>query len=119
MNERNSINRVELRGRIGTVRVQSIEDSLVANFSLCTQKYLIDKAGNNVIEATWHHVCIWEGEGRNLGGLSRGVLVHVTGEMRHQKYTDAQGCERIFTEILADSLNIFPENDSREDYEGD
>jgi hypothetical protein len=32
-----SINNVELRGRIGTMRVQSIEDKLVANFSLCTE----------------------------------------------------------------------------------
>ena len=32
-----SINKVELRGRIGTVRIQSIGDRLAANFSLCTE----------------------------------------------------------------------------------
>ena len=103
-----SINRVELRGRIGTVRVQSIEDILVAN-----------KAGNKIAEVSWHHVCIWEGEGRNLGGLSRGVLVHLTGQLRNQKYLDTMGNERIFTEVLADSLVIINENDSKEDFRGD
>ena len=38
-----TINKVELRGRIGTVRVQAIGDRLVANFSLCTEKHYQDK----------------------------------------------------------------------------
>ena len=114
-----SINKVELRGRIGTVRVQSIEDTLVANFSLSTEKIYSDKAGNKIAEVSWHHVCIWEGEGRNIGGLSRGVLVHLTGQLRNQKYLDTMGNERIFTEVLADSLVIINENDSKEDFRGD
>ena len=114
-----SINKVELRGRIGTVRVQSIEDRLVANFSVSTEKVYKDRAGNNIVEVMWHHVCIWEGKGRNLGGLSRRVLVHLTGELRHQKYLDIAGSEKIFTEILADTLSIINENDSREDFKGD
>ena len=114
-----SINNVELRGRIGTVRVQSVEDNLVANFSLCTEKHYTDKSGNHIVECTWHHVVVWEGEGINLGGLSRGVLAHVTGELRNQRYTNQSGHESVFTEILAKSLHIIQECDSREDFNGD
>ena len=61
-----TINKVELRGRIGTVRVQAIGDRLVANFSLCTEKHYQDKKGNNLIECCWHHVVVYDGEGINL-----------------------------------------------------
>lgn len=114
-----TINKVELRGRIGTVRVQAIGDRLVANFSLCTEKHYQDKKDNNLIECCWHHVVVYDGEGINLGGLSRGVLVHLTGELRNSRYTDAQGNERIFTEILAKYTKIINENDSKLDFQGD
>ena len=51
--------------------------------------------------------------------MSRGVLVHLTGQLRNQKYLDTMGNERIFTEVLADSLVIINENDSKEDFRGD
>lgn len=114
-----TINNVELRGRIGTVRVQAIGDRLVANFSLCTEKHYQDKKDNNLIECCWHHVVVYDGEGINLGGLSRGVLVHLTGELRNSRYTDAQGNERIFTEILAKCTTIINENNSKLDFQGD
>jgi single-strand DNA-binding protein len=78
----------------------------VANFSVCTEKFYTDKEANRIAEVMWHHVCIWDGGGRNLGGLSRGVLVHLTGQLRNQKYFDTMGNERFFTEVLADSLVI-------------
>ena len=114
-----TINKVELRGRIGTVRVQAIGDRLVANFSLCTEKHYQDKKGNDLIECCWHHVVVYDGEGINLGGLTRGVLVHLTGELRNSRYTDAQGNEISFTEILAKYTTIINENNSKLDFQGD
>ena len=55
-----TINKVELRGRIGTVRVQAIGDRLVANFSLCTEKHYQDKKGNDLIECCGHHVVVYD-----------------------------------------------------------
>ena len=112
-----TINKVELRGRIGTVRIQSIGDRLVANFSLCTEKHHQDPEGNNLIECCCHHIVVYDGKGINLGGLSRGVLVHLTGSLRHNKYTDASGNERVFTEILATTMNVINESASVEDYQ--
>jgi len=112
-----TINKVELRGRIGTVRIQSIGDRLVANFSLCTEKHYQDPEGNNLIECCWHHIVVYDGKGINLGGLSRGVLVHLTGSLRQNKYTDVSGNERVFTEILATTMNVINESASAEDYQ--
>ena len=44
---------------------------------------------------------------------------NLTGQLRNQKYLDTMGNERIFTEVLADSLVIINENDSKEDFRGD
>ena len=93
--------------------------SSLANFSLCTEKRYTDRQGNNVIECCWHHVAVYDGEGINLGGLSRGVLVHVIGEIRNSHYTDAQGNEKVFTEILARRMKIIDENNSKLDFQGE
>ena len=110
-----TINKAELKGRIGTVRVCSVNDKLVANFSLATERHYTDKNNNNVIEVSWHHVVVWEGKGINLGGLSRGVLVHVKGHLQNCKYTDAQGNEKVFTELVAKSLHITDESAIKDD----
>jgi len=60
---------------------------------------------------------VYDGKGINLGGLSRGVLVHLTGSLRQNKYTDASGNERVFTEILAITMNVINESASVEDYQ--
>ena len=47
-----TINSAELKGRIGTVRICSINDRLVANFSLATERHYTDTSKNNVVEVT-------------------------------------------------------------------
>ena len=57
----NSINRVELQGRVGTVRVQSVGGRLVSNFSLQTEHHYELKDGSGLVcECTWHN-CVAHG----------------------------------------------------------
>ena len=60
-----------------------------------------------------------KGQDINLGGLSRGVLVHVKDEIRDSHYTDTHGNSKILTEILAKSIKIINENNSKIDFQGD
>ena len=109
MNKFNSINRVELQGRAGTVRISPCVGHVIANFSLVTD-YLIQSAeGHRLVESTWHNIAAFEGGEVYLEGLSRGVLVHLTGRLRTTKYTAADGTERMFTEVVADSLKVVEE----------
>ncbi len=55
------LNKVELRGIVGSVRVQSVADTKVANFSVATNNAFKSQAGAIVIETTWHNVVAWEG----------------------------------------------------------
>ena len=101
-----SINRVELQGRVGTVRLSPCVGAVAANFSLVTEHHLQSVSGMAVVESTWHNVVTFEGGDVYLEGLTRGALVHLTGRLRTSKYTAADGTERIFTEVVADSLQV-------------
>ena len=102
----NSINRVELQGRIGTVRIQPAGGCVVASFSLMTEETLTAADGTVLIEACWHHVTAWESKDVCIDGLTKGSLVNVQGRLRNSRYTATDGSERIFTEVIASSLKV-------------
>lgn len=103
----NSINRVELQGRVGTVRMHYAGDVQTAVFSIATETvYENALTHGTVVETTWHSVATRPGLKQSLDGLSKGALVRVTGRLRNTRYTDANGIERTFTEVVADSLEV-------------
>lgn len=106
MNEFNSINRVELQGRAGTVRISPAIGSIAANFSLMTEQPVFSDKGKKLVETSWHSILAIEGGNVFLEGISRGSLVHLTGRLRTVKYTASDGTERTFTEVVADSLKV-------------
>lgn len=100
------LNRVELRGNVGSIRIQRIGDNNVANFSLATNLAYKSNDGYPIIETTWHNVTAWEGKSTPLDGLTKGCKVHIIGRIRKQRYIGADGIERSSTEIVAQSLQI-------------
>ena len=105
----NSINRVELQGRVGTVRMSPGIGSIVANFSLVTEHPIVSAEGRCLVESTWHNVAAFEGGEVSLERLTLGTMVHLTGRLRTAKYTTIDGTERTFTEVIADSLKVIQE----------
>lgn len=104
----NSINRVELLGRIGqNPKIMTCGDSQVAKFSLATNETFKDRGGTLKEETTWHNVSVWAS--RNTDDfrlLKKGVLVHVVGKIRNTRYQNAEGEERYFTEVSATRLHV-------------
>lgn len=109
MNKLNSINRVELQGRVGIVRISPGVGYVTANFSLITDYPILSAEGHHLVESTWHNIAASEGGDVYLEGLSRGVLVHLTGRLRTVRYTASDGTEKTFTEVVADSLKVIEE----------
>ena len=105
----NSINRVELQGRVGTVRMSPGIGSIVANCSLVTEHPIVSAEGCTLVESTWHNVAAFEGGEVSLEGLTRGAMVHLTGRLRTAKYTTIDGTERTFTEVIANSMKVIQE----------
>lgn len=101
------LNRVELKGRIGAVRLTKLSETSVARLSVATNYAYMDSNNNPVIECTWHSVVVWEGKAASretLESLAKGDAVHIIGRIRNQRYTDSEGCDKVFPEVLAHQI---------------
>jgi|LSQX01.1.fsa_nt_gb single-strand DNA-binding protein len=106
------LNKVEIRGIIGSVRLQEVGDTKVARFTVATNIAYKAKDGCGVIETTWHNVSAFEGgEIRDLELLTKGSRVHVTGRMRSQSFIGDDGVKRNIHEIFARTLSILSEDE--------
>lgn len=106
-----NINKIELQGCIGSVRLNSFNGKNAARLSVATNYIYKSKEGEAVIETTWHSVSAWE-NGRGIKGLDtlkKGDCVHVRGRVRTVKYTDSEGQERTSSEVVATSVKLLRE----------
>lgn len=101
------LNRIELRGIVGTSRLQTYQGRKVVRFSLATSYVYKNKTGDPVIETTWHNVNAWEGKTMpNLEEIDKGVKLQVIGRLKSQRYVDSEGVERINYEVSASQITI-------------
>lgn len=105
------INRIELQGRIGTVRTNEYNGSRVANFSVATEFLYKSKDGTAINELTWHNIVMWEGkETPRVENIAVGLPVYVSGRLRTNRYINAEGVEKTFYEIMANKVRIVRED---------
>ena len=95
------INRVELRGIVGTSRIQEIGNKKHINFSLTTNYAYKNEEGYPVIETTWHNCAVFINQDDDLSIFAKGTPLHIEGRIRTLHYTDSCGYERIMTEVIA------------------
>ena len=111
------LNRIELRGAVGSVRLQTFSEARVARFTVATNYAYKDKNGEAVIETSWHNVVAKEGRNlRDIDKICKGSKVYVQGRLRYQKYTGSDGVERLATDIVANRLVIL-DDESQIQYE--
>ena len=104
------LNKIELRGNVGNIRIQAVGDNEVAHFSLATNYAYKGKDGIPVIETTWHNIVAWEGKDiHDMDKIAKGVPVYVCGRLRLNKYTNAEGIEKQVFEVQATKLRIVKE----------
>ena len=108
------INKIEIKGRIGMVRSQEIHGKKVANFSVVTEFLCKLPDGTMCSEATWHQTVAWEGKSIDpkIFSAFKGNAVHIVGRVRQNKYTAADGTDRIFQEIIASEVKLLNEEQS-------
>ena len=101
------LNKVELIGVVGSIRVQTIGDMQQARIMLATNYAYKNKEGEPVIETTWHNITAWEG--RNMPDFSeiqKGTNLKVIGRLRYQRYTTPEGHEVAHTDVIASKIEI-------------
>lgn len=101
------LNKVELRGVVGSVRIQNIGDTQMARFSVATNYCYKNNSGEAVIETTWHQVTAFKNDKMpDFSSLTKGANVEVKGRIRNSRYTDSNGEERTMTEIIASEVKV-------------
>lgn len=95
------INKIELQGRVGSVRTNQVQGMTVQCFSLLTEYMNKLKDNSYVCESTWHQVVAWD-----KTQVEKGDTVKVVGRLRQQKYTAADGTERVYYEVIASELKV-------------
>lgn len=101
------INCVELRGAVGTVRINETGEGRIARFSLATNYVYRASGGMPVIETTWHSCIAFEGgHVSGLDRIAKGTAVHLTGRIRCYKFIDINNAERTGNEIVVNTLEV-------------
>lgn len=101
------LNRIELRGNVGSVTLREISGKLMARITLATNYAYKDKTGAAVIDTTWHNIVAWQSRDiKNLEKIERGTKLHVIGRLRNQKYIGQDEQERTSTDVVASTLSI-------------
>ena len=102
-----TINKVELQGTVGNVRLQEAGDKKVIHFSLVTNRVGRNKDGENIVETCWHNVEAWEGKNiPDLARIGQGSNVPLFGRIRYTKYVGTDKIERTGTDIIASRLDM-------------
>ena len=100
------INKIEIQGTIGTIRTMEISDEMVANMSVATEYIYKNKAGDAIVETTWHMVVVWGNTTKTTYRLEKGMKVHIVGRVRQTKYIGSDGLEKTFQEVIAHEFEI-------------
>lgn len=98
------INRVELKGIVGNVRIQQSETNKIVRLSVATNYSYKDKNGEAVVETTWHNVVWYPTTDKTIP--SRSDAVRLTGRIRQVRYTETDGTSRPLAEVVADNVEI-------------
>lgn len=101
------LNRIELKGNVGSIKVSGTSAGKVAHFSLATNYVYNNRNNEAVVETTWHNIVAWEGKGiKHLDRISKGDKVYVCGRLRLSKFTGNDGTEKQVYEIVANRIVV-------------
>lgn len=102
------INRIEIKGVIGNIRVNEFEDNQVASISVVTNYVYKGRDGNGIVETMWFNVVAWKNRcgTEDLNSLKKGQTIEVVGRMREREYTGSDGAVRRITELVASKVEL-------------
>lgn len=104
-----SINKVELRGRVGQdARILKTENGVMAaRFTLATNEIIKGRDESLREETTWHNIVAWSRRGMpDFELIRKGTFLALEGKIRYVKYTSSAGEEKNMTEIVAQKITI-------------
>ncbi len=107
------LNKVTLRGFVGSVSIYNGAGRTMARLSVGTTHAYKSGDGSPVIDTEWHRVICWEGKNiKDLQMLQKGARVQIDGRIHYGKFTGEDMAEHYYTEIQALKLEVLPEDET-------
>jgi single-strand DNA-binding protein len=109
------MNKVILLGWCGNdPEIKTFNQSKVAKFSLATNEYYKNKAGEKVTETTWHNLVYW-GKSADLieSYVHKGDSILVEGKIAVRQYEKA-GVNHWSTEIICNKIEFISKQEAKE-----
>ena len=99
------LNQVTLIGRVGKdPDIREIQSGKVVKFTLATNNYNKD--------TEWHSiVCFKQTADAMAQFLEKGKLVCVIGTIHYNKFTDKEGINKVYTEIIANQVQLLSKSE--------
>lgn len=97
------INKVEIKGIVGSAKQSLVGHYLSVRFSVCTENPIIND-GNALIENTWFQCVAIDVP--NMEQIEKGKVVHVTGRFKMHGYIDSGGNERYVYEVICKTIKV-------------
>ena len=101
------LNKIELKGVVGSVHSVNVGDTAVVRFSVMTEYAYNGTDGGAVAETTWFNCTAWKSNVPNADTLAVGDYVHLTGRVRAYTYVSASGDDRYGWEIMVKDLKAY------------
>lgn len=110
------LNKVELIGIVGNLRVQQYGENKITRLSLLTNYAYTNSEGHHITDTTWHNVVApATPKTADAAFLQKGDAARVIGRIRLLSYTDQYGNDKNIIEIAANSVEKI--NEQLTDYE--
>lgn len=100
------LNKIELRGVVGSVHAMKVGDTEVVRFSVMTEYAYNDKSGAAVVDCTWFNCTAWADKTPSAVNMEKGDCVHLSGRVRMWKFTGSDGKEVNGWEVMVNDLKI-------------
>lgn len=108
-NTMEELNKVILRGIVGSFRKSTIQGRQFVHLSVVTNRIAQRDDEKITIESTWHSVESWSVSDEVLAALEKGSRVEIEGRLRNSRYTTDSGEDMTTTVIVATSLKVIPD----------
>lgn len=88
---------------------QTAGGQAVCSFSIATNRFFTDSAGQKQKQAEFHNIVAWGRQAEIINQyLKKGNILLVEGRLQTRSWTDPQGTKHWRTEIIADQIQLGP-----------
>lgn len=103
------LNKVQLTGRLGAdpTKRYTAQGSAIVTFRVASNRTWRSASGASHEDTEWFRVVAWDQLAEQCGGqLARGDHIYVEGRLQTRQWVEADGQQRITTEVVASEVIV-------------